>query len=369
MFHLFDKVYLSFDHNLSAYESRIVISQELASDLGTVPSPAPQHAWSPDVTGLIGSGKNYASELDFFKGIKTLADGDKLTVYCDKAAFLHLFIAWHKTLLNVTNSDNLWNIWKQFVDKESYRSTVTQKDDYVFFDDIAVGTWDRTVFDNKFSEITVSKDVSWNASILESLGIEYLLSTHLINSSTAVTTALKNKITLLAKRVLKGEIYDTKINLVSNAFNKSLHDALSIPKPDTINGLFANPSLAIFNNNSIWQENAKMVTSDSGDALDIDALAGENLSAMITAFRLIRQNFQKCAADSPFIEKIEWLNWINVGLSDSQLTGLLNSSNFSATELVDDSDTDKINMLFVDWILSLYRTNSLNTTSDLTVSV
>lgn len=369
MFHLFDKVYLSFDHNLSAYESRIVISQELASDLGSVPSPAPQHAWSPTVTGLIGSGKDYASELDFFKGIKTLADGDKLTVYCDKEAFMHLFIAWHKTLLNVTNSNNLWNIWKQFVDKESYRSTVTQKDDYVFFNDIAVETWDRTVFDNKFSEITVPKDVSWNASILESLGLEYLLSTHLINSSTTVTTALKNKIKLLAKRVLKGEIYDTKLNLVSNAFNKSLHDALSIPKPEITKEIFSNPSLAIFNDSAIWNDNKKMVTSDTGDALNITALVNEKVPAMIAAFKLVRQDFQKCASDSPFIEKIEWLQWINSSLSDAQLSGLLDSANFSSTELVDDSDTDKVNMLFVDWTLSLYRTNSLNTISDLTVSV
>lgn len=369
MFHLFDKVYLSFDHNLSAHESRFVISQELASDLGSVPSPAPQHAWSPDVAGLIGTGKSYSSELEFFKEIKNLADGNKLTIYCDKTAFMHLFIAWHKLLLNITNSNNLWNVWKQFVDKESYRSTVTQKDDYVFFNDMAVGTWNRTEFDAKFAEITVSKDVSWNASILESLGVEYLLSTHVTNSSTAVKTALKNKIKLLAKRVLKGEIYDTKINLVSNAFNKSLHDALSISKPETVAGLFANPSLAIFNNNTIWQENAKMVTADAGDALDIDAVTGEKLSALKSAFRLIRQDFQKCEATSPLIEKIEWLNWVNGSLSDAELTALLNSVNFSATELVDASDTDKINMLFIDWTLSLYRTNSLATISDLSISV
>lgn len=369
MFHIFDKVYLNFDHNLSAYESRIVISEEIASDLGSVPSPAPQHAWAKKVSDLIGADKDYDSELNFFKQVKDLADGQKFMIYCDKDAFLHLFVAWHKLLLNVTTTDNLWNIWKQFVDKESYRSTVTQQDGYVFYNDIAVNTWSRSDLDSKFSAITVTKDTSWNASILESLGVEYLLSSHLNSGSAAVSTALKNKIKLLAKRVLKGEIYDTKLNLVSNAFNKSLHDALSISKPATIIDLFSNPSLAIFNDSTIWNNNGKMVTSDSGDALNIDALSGDKLSAMIAAFRLVRQNFQKCSADSPFIEKIEWLSWACGNLSDSQLTDLLGSPNFSATELVDDSDTDKINMLFVDWILSLYRTNSLATISDLKISV
>lgn len=368
MFHLFDKVYLSFDYNLSAYESRIVISQELASDLGSVPSPAPQHAWSPDVAGLIGIGKSYPLELEFFKEIKNLADGNKLIIYCDKTAFMHLFIAWHKLLLNITNSNNLWNVWKSFVDKESYRSTITQKNDYVFFNYMAVETWNRTEFDVKFAEITVSKDVGWNASILESLGIEYLLSTHVTNSSTAVKIALKNKIKLLAKRVLKGEIYDTKMHLVSNAFNKSLHDALSISKPETVAGLFSNPSLAIFNNNIFWQENAKMIPAEVGDALDIDAVTGEKLSALKSAVRLIRQDFQKCGATSTFIEKINWLDWVNGSLSDEQLVELLDSANFSATELIDDSDIEKINMLFIDWILSLYRTNSLATISDLSIS-
>lgn len=370
MFHLFDKVYLEFDHYLSAYENRIVISQNTAAEVGeTAPVFGTQHAWGKTVEDVIGVGKVYPTFLDFFKQIKTTAADSKLIVYCDRVALQHLFIAWHKLLLNVDTPDNLWKIWKLFVDKESYASTITQSNAPIFFNSIKVGSWNKEDFDSKFSSTSIVYDAAWHAEIINSLGIEYLLTTHLLNNSTTVSASLKNKIQLLSKRMLKGELYDTKLSIISNSFNKTFHDALGIPQPATVSDIFSNPELEIFSDSKIWIEDGRLVTANQGDSLKIELLTESDIDSIITAFNLIRQNFQKLQADSVDVTKINWLHWANTGMTDSQLDDLLVDVNFSATNLIDSSDTDNINMLFIDWILALHRTGNINSVSDLSISL
>lgn len=368
MFHLYDKVYLDFDHNISAHEPRVVVSEQYGSSDGVVQGFATQHAFAKTVGDIIGNDKTFANELEFFQQIKQLASGGRLVVYCDNVALQHLFVAWHKILLNVT-ADNAWNIWKLFVDKESYRSAVTDTVAHVYYEDIKASTWNQQEFVNMFDTVTVTKDSAWVLSILNSLGIEYLLSSY-INGSAAVAPAFESKLKLLARRTLQGELYDTKLNVIANTHNKSLHDALGIAAPASVSDLLSIPSLSILKDPLVWTEAYQLVPSDTHGSADISALTGEKLTAMITAFNLIRQDFQKTQADSPFVKKINWLTWANSeSMTAEQIQTVLQSDEFSGCELVDESDHDNVNILLVDWMVMLYKTSSVNLISDLTISL
>jgi hypothetical protein len=367
MFHLFDKVYLDFDYAISAAVNRVVISQANAPEDGQMGNPQ-QYAHGYRVADLIGPNKLYSSEIDFFQKIKNIADGNKTVIYCDRTAFQHLFIAWHKLLLNVSTSENLWNIWKQFVDKTAFQSSLVEIPNYVFFDSVNVESWNRAEFDSLFDSIIISKNSSWNTSILNNVGIEYLLSSYVNNGSTQVKSALKDKIKILAKRVLKGEIYDAKINAMCNAFNKSFLDMLSITTPNKINDIFLTPALSVLNDSTLWQSNGKLKPSNNNDALNIELVTGATIPQLIAAFKFIRQDYQQSLPTSPFIKKIEWLNWVNSELSDQQLDDLLMDPTFTAAEIVDESDRNNVNILFIDWVLGHYRANTVSTISDLSIS-
>jgi hypothetical protein len=368
MFHLYDKVYLDFDQNLSAYEPRVVISDRYGADDQTG-GFATQYAFGKVVSDVIGEDKDFVNELDFFKQIKTLAAGNRFVVYCDKTALQHLFIAWHKILLNITDSANVWNVWKLFVDKESYRSTVTEAIEHVQYNDIKISNWNQQEFVDKFNSISVTKDSIWLQSILNDLGIEYLLASY-VNGSAQTKSAFERKLKLLASRTLQAELYDTKLNVIANAYNKTLHTTLSIDCPSSVADLLSNDSLSILNDPDIWTEENQMTPSDNHGSVDIAALTGEKLSAVITAFKLVRENFQKLQSESPYVKKIEWLNWVNnASITDAELADILQSDEFCSCELVTDTDHDKVNILLVDWVIMLYKSSSLNSISDLTISV
>jgi hypothetical protein len=128
--------------------------------------------------------------------------------------------------------------------------------------------------------------------------------------------------------------------------------------------------LSIFKDAEVWNEGYQLVPSDTHGSANISVLSGEKLTAMIAAFKLVRQTFQKTQSDSQFIKKIDWLNWVNSeSMTEAELEAVLHGDEFSACELVDELDHDKVNILLVDWIVMLYKTSSANSISDLTISI
>lgn len=368
MFHLYSKVYLDFDHNLSAYESRIVISEKYGATDKSQEFKT-QYAFGNTISDIIGKDKNFDNELDFFKQIKNLANGDRFIIYCDRAAFLHLFIAWHKILLDVTDATPVWNSWRLFVEKESYRSAVTETVSHVQYDNIKVNNWSEEEFASKFSSIVVSKDPAWLQSIIFDLGLEYLMSSYL-NGVSSVKSVFESKLKLLANRSLQYELYDAKINLTSNAFNKTLHDLLDIDCPDSVDDLLSHPSLEIFKDPQVWNETYQLIPSDSFGSVDISKLSKEKIELLIAAFKVVRQNLEKFQLDSPLVKKIYWLNWINnESISDSQLEDIIQSDEFCSRELISSSDYANVNILLVDWIITNYKNNNLTPIETLTISV
>lgn len=365
MFHLFRKVYLDFDTNIDAYKNRMVIS----ATNGVQDDTNNSFYQGLTVADLVGDGKEFATEIDLFKKCKELSDDndDQLIIFCDKNSFLHMFIAWHKSLLSSIDADSLWSVFTKHVDKESYNSAITGRSEHVRFDQFKPSAWDKDLFVSQFSSINVTPDRTWNNSIVDHIGIDYLLATHIVSSTEAVKAALKNKIKIFADRTMQDEIYDIKMYAALRSQDKKLHEVLSVSDIDTISSLFAKPVLASLSDPSFWNENEKMYASSKSSAITLSNVS--DVSALITALKLFRVSQQGQKEDSIFVTKLDWLSWINGTLTDETLATLLGDENVCAAELITDTDWHKVNILFIDNILKLYRSNNTDSLSKYSIAL
>ena len=374
MFHLFDKVYLEFDAKISAETKRVVISETCGSPDILQPGSSFQdsiHA-GRTIEDLIGEGKTFSSELDFFKQLKTLGDSfsEPLIVYCDKISFLHLFIAWHKCIIDNISANTLWKIFLFLIEKETYLSNFLDNPSNLTFNQFNSNQWDRTVFDNKFDAIPVSQDRTWNSNMIPNLGIELLLLGYVVNPTDIIKSALKSKIVLLTSRSLLSEIFEAKFELILNYQNKKLQNLLSVSDLENLQQLFSQPRLEIFTDPTIWNEAAVLYPSQSGSSLNLTAVTPLQITKLIDAYNLVRVEFNGISSSTPQVDIINRLPWVVAGeLSDQQLTDLLNNLQFSGSSFGEMDDREKINTMFIDWILGLHRASSITEISNLRLAI
>lgn len=363
MFHLFDKVYLEFDAKISAEVNRVVISETCGSPHGKELEGSLQDPvyYGRQITDLIGEGKTFSSELDFFKQLKVIGDSSAspLVVYCDKISFLHLFIAWHKCLLDNISASTLWKMFNFLIEKETYLSNFLDNPSNLTFSQFNTSQWDRVVFDNKFDAIFVQQDRIWNSSMIPNLGIELLLLVYIVNPNNIFKSALKSKIILLTSRSLLSEIFEAKFELILNYQNKKLQNLLAVSNLSTLQELFSQPRLEIFTDPTIWNEAAVLYPSQSGSSLNLTAVTQEQVTKLIDAYKLVRVEFNGISQTTPQVDIINRLSWVVAGeLTDQQLTDLLSNLQFSGSAFGEMDDREKVNTMFIDWILGLYRSSS-----------
>jgi hypothetical protein len=374
MFHLFDKIYLEFDAKISAEARRIVISETCGSPDVLQPGSSFQdslHA-GHTVADLIGEGKTFSSELDFFKQLKVIGDSSTspLVVYCDKISFLHLFIAWHKCILDNISADTLWKVFNFFIEKETYLSNFLDKPSNLTFNQFNIGQWDRVVFDNKFAAVSVSQDRTWNSDMIPNLGIELLLLGYVVNPSDAIKSALKTKIILLTSRSLLSEIFEAKFELILNYQNKKLQNLLAVSNLVSLQDLFSQPRLEIFTDPTIWNEAAVLYPAASGSSLNLEDVTSAQVTKLIDAYNLVRVEFNGISHSTPQADIINRLPWVVAGeLSDQQLTELLSNLQFSGSSVSESTDREKVNTMFVDWILGLHRSSSITEIANLRLAI
>lgn len=378
MFHLFDKVYLEFDAKISAEIRRVIISETCGFPCGSPDILQPGSSFqdslyaSNSIEDIIGEGKTFSSELDFFKQIKTLNDSfsEPLIVYCDKISFLHLFIAWHKCILDNISAHTLWKIFIFLIEKETYLSNFLDTPSNLTFSQFNVNQWDKTIFDNKFSEISVYEDRVWNSSMIPNLGIELLLLGYIVNPDDIFKSALKSKIILLTARSLLSEIFEAKFELILNYQNKKLQNLLAVSNLETLQELFSQPRLKIFTDPTIWNEAAVLYPSQSGSSLNLAAATQEQITKLIDAYKLVRVEFNGVSQSNPQVDIINRLPWVVAGeLTDQQLYDLLNNLQFSGSTFGETDDREKINAVFIDWILGLYRASSITEIENLRIAI
>lgn len=356
MFHLFDKVYLTFDHNISAMENRMVFSEAMGDGDGSADN-GKLKLYSHHLEDLVGEGKQFQSYLDLIKHFKFESRHGKLMIYCDTTAFKKLFIAWHKSIISNPTKDSIWHTLMLYLQKESFLSSITDEVHHVHFDKLHPSKWDRKEFDKIYKTVEVTPDTAWNASIIQSLGIEYLISSYLRNKGNElVKEVLKNKIRVLANRVLQDELYDTRISIINNSFSPELHSIFDIDYNNGINiDIFDNQSLGIFNDPLVWRNGMRLTASSSSGALDLASTPLEKLNLMIDTAKKFRIEFQGCSSSSMIVRKLDWSQWVVGDFNDEDIESLLESDGMSSSELIADGDKRQVNFLLIDWFINQYK--------------
>jgi hypothetical protein len=281
-----------------------------------------------------------------------------------------LFIAWHKCILDNASANTLWKMFNFFIEKETYLSNFLDTPSNLTFNQFNTGQWDRVVFDNKFDAISVSQDRVWNSDMIPNLGIELLLLAYVVDQTAAIKSALKSKIILLTSRSLLSEIFEAKFELILNYQNKKLQNILSVSSLATLQELFSQPRLEIFTDPAIWNEAAVLYPSQSGSSLNLTAVTPQQVTKLIDAYKLVRVEFNGISQETPQVDIINRLPWVVAGeLTDQQLADLLNNLQFSGSAFGEMDDREKVNTIFIDWILGLYRSSSITEIENLRLAI
>ena len=147
MFHLFSKVYLNFDHNITHTEDRIVVSKDVGQQFSQGDTSIGKSFYQfLSIENFKDEG--IENELQFFKKCKEIYDKDskRLTIYCDKISFQKLFIYWHKLILKDIKVENLWKIWSFYLQKEIYFTAMFSKTYPTFANELNEDLWNKDEF-------------------------------------------------------------------------------------------------------------------------------------------------------------------------------------------------------------------------------
>jgi hypothetical protein len=363
MFHLFDKVYLSFDHQIDAYVNRVVFSKANGVSDGVSNEHSTLYFYGKTVSEVIGADKQFKDFLEFFKELKNIGDlngGQRVILYCDKEAFTNLFVAWHKAILDKTSVDSLWKIFRLSLEKESYLSAFTDVESYVMSEELASLAKSKKAFEEVYNKVPDTKDRMWNLDMIKSFGIEYLISTFVATNDPAIKTILKSKLLNLTFRSLLGEIYEAKLQLVLRYQDGRLHQLLGLNNVENLDDVLSHPKVSIFADPEVWKSNSRYFPTPNS-SLVISALDADKLARLVEAFNFVRLELDGMLPTCTQAVKINRLKWVvENSISDDALSALLLDPSFVGSEVTGNVDIDKVNALFVDWILNLHRSKNLS---------
>jgi hypothetical protein len=332
MFHLFNKVYIASDKTINLNFDRVVISESCGVKM---------HEALDQVSygELITYGKTLDSILNnstFNNFIKTLLDktqqsNKKVIIYVDDDNFLKFMSMWFKTIFANPTADSSWKIIDDYIKKEKilknwrYSSTSTDSD-------IFLG-----ITKDKFkSDFNTTEDNS-NYEIRDSLGIEVLLASYLVNGKHKVY--LKQAISNILLRSMQELVIEMKHTYIKN-FNKP-----GFPKlPIDINYF---KSSTLYTNQSIGR-----VSSVSN--VDIANASNQDILMFKQIAKTILIEWDQFKESSEIVKRIDYIDYVRQELTDEQLSEILNNEKnaLSNNRIYSSADEEKINVYFLDFILN-----------------
>jgi hypothetical protein len=126
MLHLFKRVYLSLDETLDTANHRVVVSQDYGHAMGTDETDlGTLLAYAGSIEDLIGTGKSFATYLDFFNYLNTTHDSmnDVVVVYADRSSFVKVGTNFFKALLPLAQLQDIYKILSFYAVRQSLLCT------------------------------------------------------------------------------------------------------------------------------------------------------------------------------------------------------------------------------------------------------
>lgn len=262
MFHLFKKVYVSFDDSIDVNNDRIVISEingvSMLHDLEGVAN-GNLKAYAKSLDELVGEGKQFDNFLLFLNFLNQhfINNNSKLVIYCDKLNFQKLVTSWLKILLPNVTFDSAYEIISSYVFQvkmfgtSGYSTTfvrpyrLTQEENYI----------SQQEYFEIFGTIQVVRDhyLSFLEYVKNSISIEYILASYLFNGGK------KDELKTIALDKLKvgiqNYLIECKSYILSNLNNKSVVSKFSPTVNYTLSNLnevVNDPAFDIWFDETLW---------------------------------------------------------------------------------------------------------------------
>ena len=190
MLHLFKRVYLSLDETLDTANHRVVVSQDYGHAMGTDETDlGTLLAYAGSIEDLIGTGKSFATYLDFFNYLNTTHDSmnDVVVVYADRSSFVKVGTNFFKALLPLAQLQDIYKIISFYAVRQSLLCTNSD------FQGL-VQNYEQLKSKASFTEAEVSAEFFANrvnsidfynffSDKRSSLSIEFITATHSYNGS------------------------------------------------------------------------------------------------------------------------------------------------------------------------------------------
>jgi hypothetical protein len=126
MLHLFKRVYLSLDETLDTSKHRVIVSQDYGHPMGTNETNLGRLlSYAGSIEDLIGTGKSFATYLDFFNYLNTTHDSlnDVVVVYADRSSFVKVGTNFFKALLPLAQLQDIYKILSFYAVRQSLLCT------------------------------------------------------------------------------------------------------------------------------------------------------------------------------------------------------------------------------------------------------
>lgn len=219
MFHLCNKVYLSFDFAKMADHDYIVVSRKWGA-LPYDPSFDP-HVKMVALTYADILNENFLGSPDgLIQYITTYPKEDKLTIYCDEEAFAEIMARWLFALLPNADDDVAYTAYKLTVDKMKYIHSQVSHSPSSYNDGYeGLQAKDAVAFKAMYNGMTKPKPLT--ALERESTSLEWLIATHLANPDCFFTEEADKRIRKIVWKLVGWEVNELKRNLMNGMLDLS----------------------------------------------------------------------------------------------------------------------------------------------------
>lgn len=271
MLHLFKRVYLSLDETLDTANHRVILSQDYGHPMGTDETNLGRLlSYAGSIEDLVGTGKSFATYLDFFNYLNNQHDSlnDVVVVYADRSSFVKVGTNFFKALLPLAQLQDIYKILSFYAVRQSLLCT------NVDFQGL-VQNYESLKAKAAFTEAEVSAEFfanrvnsmdfySFFADKRSSLSIEFIAATYSYNGSCRaeileLVKAFAIKHAYMYAMEVRQEIVDTCMT----PHTQAILNIANVPISQMADILRRADSTALFFDDRVFPRNAGTVNLDA----------------------------------------------------------------------------------------------------------
>lgn len=318
MLHLFDKTYIDLDAFISPDDQRFVISQDYGQPLLDILKQIQSGeliGHGLNIDELVGSGKTYANVFQLLStcASKNKSSGDRVIIYCDKAAYLRLSSLWFKTIFANISAEAAYLIVKL----EFARSALMNKtgQGHTYKNTMPTLEEFTSVFNSAVVDITSADAVALLGTVHSSRSIEFLFASYFYNGS--YKEELRAIFQLFMTRRVTDILKDSYGLVVKNVLNPEFHTRFGTQTytVDNMTDIGNDPKFATL----------RRVVAGNLKLTDIDATQAADLQGVINAVRTFMSE-RESTVQACFQQSVEYLDYLPGGINDTELDELIAKS-------------------------------------------